>query len=165
MKVKYKPKGRGRRSTMLWAGSEYELLREFTNASGEHCVALCVATDSNGATTEAVVSAENVEFPDDPAPILTTQRLSSYNQHQGGVANTLEQRKHTHGNFTHVADTTQSMLALAHTTPNWNKLTNTQKEALHMSFSKIARILNGDPNHPDNWHDIAGYATLAEQAL
>ncbi len=27
---------------------------------------------------------------------------------------------------------------------------------------KIARILNGDPNYKDNWHDIQGYAKLAE---
>lgn len=27
---------------------------------------------------------------------------------------------------------------------------------------KIARILNGDPEYRDNWHDIAGYAKLAE---
>jgi hypothetical protein len=30
---------------------------------------------------------------------------------------------------------------------------------------KIARILNGDPTYTDNWHDIAGYATLVEQHL
>ncbi len=28
---------------------------------------------------------------------------------------------------------------------------------------KISRIVTGDPEHPDNWHDIAGYATLAER--
>lgn len=40
-----------------------------------------------------------------------------------------------------------------------------QKEALSMIFSKIARILNGDPDHIDSWHDIAGYATLVEDRL
>ena len=30
---------------------------------------------------------------------------------------------------------------------------------------KIARVLNGDPNYPDNWHDIAGYARLVEREL
>lgn len=157
MKVKYKPQGRGRRSSLLLVDSEYELLREFTDDNGEHYVALLVVTGSNGLPLEAVVLAENVEFPEDPPelqPAATT-----------GVADTLEQRKHTHGNFTHVADTTQSMLALAHITPNWHRLTDTQREALHMIFSKIARILNGDPSHADNWHDIAGYATLAEQEL
>ena len=159
MKVKYKPQGRGRRSSLLIVDSEYELLREFTADNGEHYVALLVATGCGGLPLEAVVLAENVEFPDDPPPPELQPTAAT------GVACTLEQRKHTHGNFTQVADTTQKLLALAHAAPNWSKLTNTQKEALHMSFSKIARILNGDHNHADNWHDIAGYATLAEQAL
>jgi len=34
-----------------------------------------------------------------------------------------------------------------------------------MIFSKIARILNGDPNHLDSWTDIAGYATLVADRL
>ena len=157
MKVKYKPQGRGRRSSLLLVDSEYELLREFTDDNGEHYVALLVATGSSGLPLEAVVLAENVEFPEDPPELQPAATA--------GVADTLEQRKHTHGNFTHVADTTQNMLALAHTTPNWHRLTDTQREALHKIFSKIARILNGDPNHADNWHDIAGYATLAEQEL
>lgn len=47
-------------------------------------------------------------------------------------------------------------------TPN---LTSSQQEALDMIFHKIGRILNGDPNYADSWHDIAGYATLVEQEL
>lgn len=38
-------------------------------------------------------------------------------------------------------------------------------EAIRMIMSKIARILNGNPNYADNWHDIAGYATLVEKHL
>lgn len=38
-------------------------------------------------------------------------------------------------------------------------------EALDMICSKIARILNGDPDYPDNWVDIAGYATLVANRL
>jgi Domain of unknown function (DUF6378) len=36
-----------------------------------------------------------------------------------------------------------------------------QREALDMILAKIARIVSGDPNHPDHWQDIAGYAELA----
>jgi hypothetical protein len=38
-----------------------------------------------------------------------------------------------------------------------------QREALDMILHKIARIVNGNPNETDHWHDIAGYATLVEQ--
>lgn len=44
-------------------------------------------------------------------------------------------------------------------------LADDQAEALTMIYSKIGRILNGDPNHVDSWLDIAGYATLVAQRL
>jgi len=40
-----------------------------------------------------------------------------------------------------------------------------QMEALEMICHKIARILNGDPNYADSWHDIAGYAQLVADRL
>ena len=38
-------------------------------------------------------------------------------------------------------------------------------EALDMICHKIARIINGDPNHLDSWQDIAGYARLVAERL
>ncbi|GCE65734.1 hypothetical protein OMCYN_01680 [cyanobiont of Ornithocercus magnificus] len=46
-----------------------------------------------------------------------------------------------------------------------NYLEADQEEALHMIFHKIARIVNGNPNHIDSWHDIVGYAKLVEDIL
>lgn len=40
-----------------------------------------------------------------------------------------------------------------------------QREALEMIAHKIARIINGDPNHIDSWIDIAGYAQLVADRL
>jgi DNA modification methylase len=40
-----------------------------------------------------------------------------------------------------------------------------QQEALDMICHKIGRILNGDPNYADSWHDIAGYAQLVADRL
>lgn len=40
-----------------------------------------------------------------------------------------------------------------------------QREALGMICHKIARILNGDPDYADSWHDIAGYAQLVADRL
>jgi len=34
-----------------------------------------------------------------------------------------------------------------------------------MNAHKIGRILNGDPNWSDSWHDIAGYAQLVANRL
>ena len=41
-------------------------------------------------------------------------------------------------------------------------LTPQQRQALVAIVGKIARILSGDPNHPDHWDDIAGYAQLGK---
>lgn len=38
-----------------------------------------------------------------------------------------------------------------------------QRQALDIIMDKVSRIINGDPMYADNWHDIAGYATLGEQ--
>lgn len=39
-------------------------------------------------------------------------------------------------------------------------LSPAQREALDMILAKVARIVSGDPNHPDHWDDIEGYARL-----
>ena len=44
-------------------------------------------------------------------------------------------------------------------------LDDDQIEALEMIFSKLARILNGDPHYADSWIDIAGYAKLVANRL
>ena len=44
-------------------------------------------------------------------------------------------------------------------------LASDQQEALDMICHKIGRILNGDPDYADSWHDIAGYAQLVADRL
>lgn len=44
-------------------------------------------------------------------------------------------------------------------------LPEVQAAALRMIFCKISRIVTGDPNYIDNWHDIAGYAQIVERHL
>lgn len=48
---------------------------------------------------------------------------------------------------------------------NWASLAADQREALEMQAVKMARIVSGDPNFPDHWHDIGGYAKLVEDRL
>jgi hypothetical protein len=40
-----------------------------------------------------------------------------------------------------------------------------QEEALSLICTKIARIVNGDPNYIDSWRDVAGYAQLVADRL
>ncbi len=78
---------------------------------------------------------------------------------------TLESRAGTYGSFFGVSCLTQDLKSVMRTTDNWNGLSPDQQEALEMIANKIGRILNGDPDYFDSWHDIAGYATLVAMRL
>lgn len=79
------------------------------------------------------------------------------------ITQTLKQRKKTHGDYTKTAEVIQKIKATMQESPNWDKLTYTQKETLEMTAHKIGRVLSGDPDVADHWHDIAGYCTLQEK--
>ena len=81
------------------------------------------------------------------------------------IAETINERESTHGNFYTMACTTQWMKSLLRQGKNWEDMSLDQHEALEMIVHKISRILSGDNNHVDSWHDIAGYATLIELRL
>lgn len=82
-----------------------------------------------------------------------------------GIKETLEQRGNRYGQFKYHARIAQALKEEMWMAPGWSALSDDQKEALEMIQHKVARILNGDPNYIDNWHDIQGYALLVEQRL
>ena len=79
--------------------------------------------------------------------------------------NTLAKRGERYGKFEHHALISQNLKDTMAANDGWSRLKSNQKEALEMIAHKIARILNGDPNYADSWHDIAGYATLVDKHL
>ena len=81
------------------------------------------------------------------------------------INTTLAERGKRYGDFAGHAGVTQRIKAAIVSAPRYSRLTPSQREALDMIAHKIGRILNGDPNYPDSWHDIAGYATLIENEL
>lgn len=80
------------------------------------------------------------------------------------IQSTLQERGSRYGDFIDHAGLSQG-LKNAMASRGWHELSCDQKEALEMICHKIARILNGDPNYADSWHDIAGYATLVANRL
>ena len=78
------------------------------------------------------------------------------------VTEILQERQSTHGSFAEAANTIQRIKAIMRASPNWDKLSNAQREALEMVQSKVGRILHGDPQEPDHWADIQGYTKLGE---
>ncbi len=81
------------------------------------------------------------------------------------VDQTLAERGARYGDFTDHADIAQNLQNFMRFTEGWGQLNNVQKQALTVIADKIARILNGDPNYSDNWHDIQGYARFVEERL
>lgn len=81
------------------------------------------------------------------------------------VTQTLAERGNTHGDFSDNARVSQALKAILRTGPRYEDLTPVQSEALDMIAHKMSRIVAGNPNHSDHWHDIGGYAQLAEERL
>jgi hypothetical protein len=83
------------------------------------------------------------------------------------INDTLAERGERYGHFAGHALVTQQLKLLVadHLKARDKTLTAEQREALDMIFHKIGRIVNGDPNYPDSWVDIAGYAQLVANTL
>lgn len=87
---------------------------------------------------------------------------------------TLQERGARYGKFINHARVTQELKQViadhtpggrirgAHHGPNFEY---DQQEALDMICHKIGRIVCGDPDYADSWHDIAGYAQLVADRL
>ena len=81
------------------------------------------------------------------------------------IDKTLDERGQRYGEFAGHAHVTQLLKRAMGRHPGWRKLADDQREALEMTAHKIGRILNGDPDYIDSWHDIIGYVRLVEQRL
>lgn len=81
------------------------------------------------------------------------------------IDNTLNERGTRYGAFDDNAEITQHLKHVMRQHSGWGDLSLSQAEALEMIAHKIGRILNGDPNYIDSWHDIGGYAGLVERSL
>ena len=83
------------------------------------------------------------------------------------VDSVVDERAITYGKFENLAEVSQRFKdSLHYFLITRNKyLAPDQQEAMELIFHKFARIVNGDPDHIDNWKDIAGYATLVADRL
>ena len=81
------------------------------------------------------------------------------------IENTLAERGQRYGNFANHARIAQNIKRGMIDSPNWETLSDDKKQALEVIADKIARMLNGDAEYHDNWHDIIGYAKLVADTL
>lgn len=85
------------------------------------------------------------------------------------IEDTLAERGARYGDFTDHADICDTLINVCSGTgygpqTNFSTLDAVKRQAIRVICDKLARILapGGDPNYTDNWHDIQGYAKLAE---
>jgi hypothetical protein len=78
------------------------------------------------------------------------------------IEKTLAERGARYGDFTDHAFISQQLQDTMRDSGGWWRLSDDKRQALTVIADKIARILTGDPEYKDNWHDIQGYAKLAE---
>ena len=83
------------------------------------------------------------------------------------IDQTLAERGNRYGSFIGHANVTQELKCVIarHLTQRDKVLYDDQQEALDMICHKIGRIINGDADYADSWHDIAGYASLVDKRL
>lgn len=103
--------------------------------------------------------------PDTVAAIERLRTTPSTKSMTQDITTTLQERGQRYGKFSSHALITQHLkkVIVTHTPPN--HLDDDQQEALDMICHKIGRIINGDPDYADSWHDIAGYAQLVADRL
>ena len=78
------------------------------------------------------------------------------------VAATLAQRGQVHGDYSENARITQELKDVIRESQGYHYLAPDQKQTLEVICDKMSRILSGNPNFDDHWHDIQGYAKLSE---
>jgi len=95
----------------------------------------------------------------------TEARSPDASENSRSIESILAERQTTHGDFTDNARVMQSLKRVVQTEVGWDRLTDVQREALHMILHKVGRIISGNPNTHDHWDDIAGYAKLASERI
>lgn len=82
------------------------------------------------------------------------------------IERTIESRKNTHGSWQLGAKVAQVLKRTikSHMT-ELGPHTDSVMEGVDRICMKLSRIAVGDATEPDHWHDIAGYATLVENAI
>ena len=98
---------------------------------------------------------------------LSTIALNPQVLNSDQVKALLDERAKNYGTFEALSKIVQSVKSVIYKElgSRSKALADDQIEALDMICHKIARIINGDPNHIDSWQDIAGYARLVAERL
>ena len=81
------------------------------------------------------------------------------------IESLIAERDKTHGNWSKQAQCAQSLKnCIRRAQEPLRTLSKGQMEAIEMVLVKASRIACGNPNEPDHWDDIIGYAMLGKMS-
>lgn len=81
------------------------------------------------------------------------------------ITETVAERTSQYGDFRDQGMIAQALKETARMGSSWGQMVGFQREAIDMILHKIARIVCGNPDYADSWHDIQGYAKITEDRL
>ncbi len=83
------------------------------------------------------------------------------------LENVLADRGQQYGDFGPQAMLSQALKGMVYQHAQFMgvQLNPVQREGIEMIMHKIARIANGNPDNPDSWLDISGYARIVHDRL
>jgi hypothetical protein len=81
---------------------------------------------------------------------------------ESSPAELTSERGKTHGDWMKQSNLARNLKAAINMAYPETGLYAYQEEALDMILVKVSRIVCGNPNEPDHWDDIAGYAYLGK---
>lgn len=118
-------------------------------------------------TTEADQTTKWIKSKED---ITLSDYIASIGADNGGKAptdETIKARGLRYGHFRENAEVANAMKDVVRDAVRIRRLDFEayQLEGIDAILNKISRIVCGDPNYVDSWHDIAGYALLVEKIL
>ena len=76
---------------------------------------------------------------------------------------TTDNRQPDYGDFSDRSEIADTLIQVMENCPRWKVLPPWARQSLREIAGKISRLLNGDHMKADSWHDIQGYAYLAER--
>ena len=120
--------------------------------------------DSKQQLEQRVVDSFGDLKPND-ALFMPSDSYQVFNPDAVEVKETISNRTANYGEFEVNSKIMQDMKDAAKSGSSWDKMSSYQKESIEMILHKVGRIVCGDPDYIDSWHDIAGYAKLVEDIL
>jgi hypothetical protein len=82
---------------------------------------------------------------------------------ENSIDKTLEQRKAEYGDWAEDGGLADVLIGAVEVTPRWKNMPGFMRQSIRLILVKVARLCCGNPHNVDSWHDIQGYARLAEE--